>query len=562
MNVNQQMSDAEHLHTKYLNEITDTSGRITDFSIKSPEQFNFAYDCIDAIAKIEPDRRAMQWCNERGETKTLSFTDFAKSSDQAASFFKSLGIKKGDMVMLILKRHVQFWSAILGLHKIGAIAVPATSQLKALDLEYRFDVAGIKAVISTMEDGIAPEIELALESYKKLEHKIAVNGKRSGWIDYDQGLLDAPAFQITDEEKPKLNDTMLIYFTSGTTGLAKMVAHDFTYPLAHIVTAKYWQKVDPNGLHLTVSETGWAKAMWGKIYGQWLMGAGIYVYDFDRFDPVNMLERISTDQVTTFCAPPTIYRFLIHEDLSNYDLTNLQHCTVAGEALNPEVFNRWKDATGLEIREGFGQTETTCTITTYYWMEAKSGKMGKPNPIYNVVLINDEGEEAEVGEVGEICLRTVGDFDDVNNVGMFRGYYGDPELTKSFWHDGLYHTHDLAVMDEDGYVSYVGRTDDMIKSSGYKISPFEVENVLMAHPAVMECAVTGEEDPIRGQVIKATIVLAKGYTASLDLADELKHFVKQTTAPYKYPRIIEFQHVLPKTISGKIRRKVLRGEAD
>ncbi len=552
-----------NLNENYLSEMRDEDGVIVDFKIKVPERFNFAYDCIDEIAKAEPKRRAMHWCNDKGDQKTFSFEDLSRAGDRAASYFQSLGIKKGDMVMLILKRHYQFWFAILGLHKIGAVVVPGTSQLKAFDLEYRFRKAGIKAVVSTMEDGIAAEIEIAARAYGELEHKIAVHGKRDGWQDFDAGLENAAPFVKPSEDLlPRINDCMLVYFTSGTTGLAKMVAHDFSYPLAHIVTAKYWHKVDPEGLHLTVSETGWAKAMWGKIYGQWLMGAGIYVYDFDRFDPARMLERISEDQVTTFCAPPTIYRFLIHEDLDQYDLSRLQHCTVAGEALNPEVFDRWKEATGLEIREGFGQTETTCTITTYYWMEAKSGKMGRPNPIYNVVLINDEGEECRPGEVGEICLRTVGDYRDVRNIGMFRGYYCDDELTEHFWHDNLYHTHDLAVMDHDGYVSYVGRTDDMIKSSGYKISPFEVENVLMAHPAVMECAVTGEADEIRGQVIKATIVLAKGYLPSAELSDELKQFVKNKTAPYKYPRIIEFQHTLPKTISGKIRRKVLRGEKD
>lgn len=551
------------INEKYLIEERNQENEIVDFKINIPESFNFAYDCIDTVAQAEPDRRAMHWCNADGDQRSFSFSDFSRASDQAASYFRSLGIGKGDMVMLILKRHYQFWFAILGLHKIGAIAVPGTSQLKALDLEYRFEKAGIKAIVSTMEDGVAAEIEAAAKAYGKIDHMIAVHGSRQGWLDFDRGLEEAPVFiKPSADELPLINDSMLVYFTSGTTGLAKMVAHDFSYPLAHIVTAKYWQKVDPDGLHLTVSETGWAKAMWGKIYGQWLMEAGIYVYDFDRFDPAKMLERISEDQVTTFCAPPTIYRFLIHEDLDQYDLSNLQHCTVAGEALNPEVFDRWKDATGLEIREGFGQTETTCTITTYYWMEAKSGKMGRPNPIYNVVLLNDRGEVCKPGEVGEICLRTIGDFRDVRNIGMFRGYYGDDELTESFWHDNVYHTHDLAVMDVDGYVSYIGRTDDMIKSSGYKISPFEVENVLMAHPAVMECAVTGEADEIRGQLIKATIVLAKGYHASAELSEELKQFVKSKTAPYKYPRIVEFQHTLPKTISGKIRRKVLRGEQD
>lgn len=551
-----------NLHQNYLIETIGENAYPESFSLNIPESFNFAYDCVDAIAEHEPGRRAMLWCNERGEQRNFSFSDFKDASDRAASCFRELGIQKGDGVMLILKRHYQFWFALLGLHKIGAVAVPGTSQLKALDLAYRFKLAGIKAVISTMEDGIAEEIEEACQSYTGMDHLIAVHGERSGWQDFDSGLADAAPFYKSQNQLPHINDIMLAYFTSGTTGLAKLVQHDYSYPLAHIITAKYWQRVDPDGLHLTVSESGWAKAMWGKIYGQWLMEAGIYVYDFDRFNPEQLLERLAKDQITTFCAPPTIYRFMIHEDLESFDLTKLQHCTVAGEALNPEVFDRWQSATGLEIREGFGQTETTATIATYYWMEAKSGKMGRPNPIYDVVLIGDDNRPCKAGEIGEICLRTVGDFRDVRNIGMFRGYYEDKELTEYFWHDNLYHTHDLAVMDEDGYVSYVGRSDDMIKSSGYKISPFEVENVLMNHPAVLECAVTGEADEIRGQVIKATVVLAKGYEASPELAAELKNFVKATTAPYKYPRIIEFRHHLPKTISGKIRRKILRGERD
>lgn len=552
-----------NLYKEYLDETMDANGVPLRFKIKPVSGFNFAYDCIDRLAQAEPRRRAMYWCNPAGEQHTFSFADLSEQSDRAAAWFQSLGIKKGDRVMLILKRHYQFWFAILGLHKIGAIAVPATNQLKAFDIRYRFDLAGISAIIVTMEDGVGGQVDQAAAGYADLRVKIAVNGRRRGWLDFDRGLAQAglPFNRPVGSAYPCDDDTMLIYFTSGTTGLAKMVAHNFRYPLAHIVTARYWQKVNPEGLHLTVSETGWAKSMWGKLYGQWLMEAGIYVYDFDRFDPADLLQHMAAARITTFCAPPTIYRFLIHEQPESYDLSSLEHCTVAGEALHPEVFSQWKQATGLDMKEGFGQTETTLTIATFWWMDSRPGAMGQPSPLYKVRLLDPDGQPVKTGEAGEICLLAPENGGPEERVGMFKGYYNDPQLTAEFWHDGIYHTHDLARQDEAGYVWYIGRTDDMIKSSGYKISPFEVESILMEHDAVLECAVTGAPDPIRGQVIKASIVLARGFTASDELARDIKTFVKQTTAPYKYPREIEFVEELPKTISGKVRRNVIRGEA-
>ena len=544
-----------HLYQRFLDETVDANGVVTDYQLKVPGPFNFAYDVVDAIAAAEPGRRAMHWCNEAGESRTFTFADLKEQSDRTAAFFQSLGLKKGDPVMLILKRHYEFWFAILALHKIGAVAIPATNQLQVKDLTYRYQAADIKAVICTGEGEIAAHVDEAASQTGQELVRVMVHGSRDGWLSFQNGLDQSQPFvRPTGDEAPGNKDRMLLYFTSGTTGMPKMVTHDFTYPIGHIPTARYWHRVDPDGLHLTVADTGWAKSAWGKIYGQWLMEAGVYVYDYDRFVPQALLARLQDDRVTTFCAPPTLYRFLIKEDLAQYDLSHLQHCTIAGEALNPEVYEQFLKATGLELKEGYGQTEMTLAVVTNYWMKTKPGSMGKPSPVYNIVLLDDEGREVAPGQSGEICIRIEPD----TLPGMFRGYYRDPDLTARVWHDGVYHTGDLAWQDEEGYLWFVGRADDIIKSSGYRIGPFEVESVLMEHPAVLECAITGVPDPDRGQVVKATVVLARGYAASEALKIELQNYVKTHTAPYKYPRILEYVTELPKTISGKIRRVEIR----
>ncbi|MCK9253131.1 MAG: AMP-binding protein [Clostridiales bacterium] len=544
-----------NLYRNYVRETVDSAGNITDYDLIVPDTFNFAYDVVDAIAKAEPGRRAMHWCNEAGEHRTLTFSDFKRESDRCASFLQSAGIRKGDRVLLILKRHVQFWYAILALHKIGAVAIPATNQLLVKDLVYRIQAAEISAAICTPDGQIAACLEDAEATSGRALTKIIVRQSRPGWLEFEEGLAKAPPFCRPEKAlAPSNSDMMLLYFTSGTTGMPKMVTHDFTYPIGHLPTARYWHRVDPEGLHLTVSETGWAKSVWGKLYGQWIMEAGIYVYDYDRFDPLALLERLQDDQVTTFCAPPTIYRFLIKQDLKRFDLSRLQHCTIAGEALNPEVYERFLEATGLELKEGYGQTEMTLAVVTNYWMKTKPGSMGKPSPMYPIRLLDDQDKPVAPGQSGEICVLT----GERKIPGMFCGYHKDPELTRSVWKDGIYRTGDLAWQDEDGYLWFVGRSDDIIKSSGYRIGPFEVESVLMEHPAVMECAITGEPDPVRGQLVKATVVLAAGYEASDELRQELQQYVKTHTAPYKYPRVLDFVSELPKTISGKIRRVAIR----
>jgi len=544
-----------NLYKKYVEEKIDKDGSIESFKLKTPENFNFAFDIIDEIALKEPGRRAMTWCNDHGEEREFTFGEMKEQSDRAASFFKSQGIKKGDRVMLILIRHYQFWFAILGLHKIGAVAIPGTNQLQVKDLVYRFESAKVKAVVCTALGDISDHIDESCKQYGGLESKIIAKGEKEGWLSFEKGLLESGQFvKPAGDEKTSINDILLIYFTSGTTGMPKMVAHDHSYPIAHLVTAKYWHKVDPEGLHLTVSETGWAKSVWGKLYGQWIMEAGIFVYDMDKFVPDLLLKKLERHKVTTFCAPPTIYRFLIKEDLTKYDLSSLQHCTIAGEALNPEVYEQFLKTTGLELKEGFGQTETTLSAATFYWMKTKPGSMGPSSPAYDVVLMDDDNTLTKPGEVGEIVIRTGTE----KILGMFLGYLENDELTKTVWNNGVYHTGDTAWQDEDGYLWYVGRKDDIIKSSGYRIGPFEVESVLMEHPGVLECAIIGVPDPVRGQIIKATVVLAKGYEASEQLKKELQDYVKTHTAPYKYPRILEFAESLPKTISGKIKRTDIR----
>lgn len=547
------------LHKQYINEIRDAGGKLVEITYNVPERFNFAYDVVDVIAEKSPDKLAMLWVDADGSDRSVSFGELKRESDKVASMLRERGFRRGDKCMLILKRRFEFWYAVIALHKLGVVGVPATNQLAEKDILYRFEAAGIKGVIALHDDHLNEEVEKAAAKYPGLAAKILVNGRREGWESFDEASAAAPPFvKPAPADLPRNDDMMLLYFTSGTTGMPKMVTHDFLYPLAHIVTAKYWHKVDPEGMHLTISETGWMKSVWGKLYGQWLMEGAIFVYDMDRFVPHDMLEKMEKYNITTFCAPPTMFRFFIKEDLTKYDLSSLQHVTIAGEALNPEVFEQFKKATGLKLMEGFGQTETTLTVANLYWMEPRPGSMGLPSPAYHVDIVDEEGKSCPPGVVGEIVV----DVSKGKPIGMFSGYYRDEKTLQSVLHDGLYHTGDTAWKDEDGYFWYVGRTDDLIKSSGYRIGPFEVESVIMEHKAVLECAVTGVPDEVRGQVVKATVVLARGYEASEELKKEIQDYVKAHTAPYKYPRVIEFVPELPKTISGKIRRVVIRGGSD
>ncbi len=546
----------EHYYKNFCKETFDENGVLTCFEPVCPEHFNFAFDVVDEFAKNDPDRRALLWCNEQGEERVFTFADMKDYSDRAAAVFARAGIKKGDRVMLILKRHYQFWYVVTALMKLGAVVIPATNLLTKKDLVYRFDAAGVSAVVCTHDGDVSDHVLEACKECPEVKTLYMVRGNKAGFIDLDEAVASSDGVY----EKPPtfVTDPMLLYFTSGTTGYPKMVIHDNSYAIGHIITAKHWQNIPYGGLHLTVSETGWGKAAWGKLYGQWFLGATVFVYDFDRFVAANLLDKLEKYRVTSFCAPPTIYRFFIKEGMEGYDLSALKYATVAGEALNPEVYNRFKDYTGLKLMEGFGQTETTLLVANLFGTEPKPGSMGKPSPLYTVDLVDDEGNPVSTGEVGEIVVRTT----DAKQVGLFMGYYRNEALTNDAWHDGLYHTGDTAWRDEDGYLWYVGRTDDLIKSSGYRIGPFEIESVLMEHPAVLECAVTGAPDPVRGQVVRATVVLTKNYTPSDALAKELQEHVKNQTAPYKYPRILEFVPELPKTISGKIRRVQIRQESD
>jgi acetyl-CoA synthetase len=531
---------------------------IEGFRINVPERFNFAYDVMDVLAKETPDARALVWCDEKGAEATFTYAQLKLMSDKTANFFAAAGIGKGDPVMLILKRRYEFWFAILALHKLGAIAIPATHLLTTKDIVYRDKAADIKMVVSVGDPVVQAHVEEAQAQSPTLVVKATLGGARAGWLDFTAGVEKASsAFaRPAGDADAKNSDIMLLYFTSGTTGMPKMVMHDFTYPLGHILTAKYWQDVRKGGLHLTVADTGWAKAVWGKIYGQWLSECAVFVYDYDRFVPGNMLSVIARHRVTSFCAPPTIYRFIIKEDLRGYDLSALERCAVAGEPLNPEVYSRFKEMTGISLREGYGQTELIVVVATFPWMEPKPGSMGKPSPLYAMDIVDDDGRSCDVGEEGQIVVRTGGE----RPVGMFGCYFRDQALTDSVWHDGVYYTGDMAWRDEDGYYWFIGRADDVIKSSGYRIGPFEVESALLEHPAVLECAITAVPDPDRGQIVKATVVLAKGWTAGDSLMAELQEHVKKVTAPYKYPRVIDFVAELPKTISGKIRRVEIRGE--
>jgi acetyl-CoA synthetase len=529
---------------------------IENFRIIVPRNFNFGYDVVDEAAAANPDKIALVWCDDKGGNKVFTFGQLKHFSDKTANFFLSLGIRRGDPVMLVLKRRFEFWFCILALHKIGAIAIPATHLLTPKDIVYRNNAADIKMIVSVSDEIVIRHIEESEAQSPSLSLKILVGGSRDGWLDFNAEIERAPEFfpRPSGDSATSNSDIMLLYFTSGTTGMPKMVQHDFTYPLGHILTAKYWQNVQEDGLHLTVADTGWAKAVWGKIYGQWIAGCAVFVYDYERFEPRKLLDVLVKYGITSFCAPPTIYRFLIKEDLSKYRFNKLTYCAIAGEPLNPEVYAQFLKATGIRLMEGYGQTESTVAIGTFPWLEPKPGSMGKPSPRYDIDLLNDDGKACDVGEEGQIVVRTGKGMP----VGMFGGYYRDAELTTAVWHDDIYYTGDMAWRDEDGYYWFVGRADDLIKSSGYRIGPFEVESALIEHPAVIECAITPVPDPLRGQVVKASIVLAKGYIAGEELAHELQAHVKKVTAPYKYPRIIEFVDELPKTISGKIRRVAIR----
>jgi len=537
----------------FIETTLDENGVFNGITFKNDDKFNFAFDCVDAISDKTPNKVAMMWVANDKTDRAFTFKDMKRYSSKAANYFESLGIKKGDTVMLVLKRHYQFWFCMLALHKIGAIAIPATNQLVEHDFEYRYKAAKVKAIVCTADGEVSVEAEKAASAYPDML-KFLVGGKKDGWYDFNEDIERFSTHFDRTENSPCGDDPMLMLFTSGTTGYPRIATHSYKYALGHYPTAKFWHNVNPDGLHFTISDTGWGKALWGKLYGQWLCEAGVFTYDFDRFHPDDILPLFKKYNITTFCAPPTMYRFFIKEDLSKYDLSSIQYATTAGEALNPEVYNQFYKATGLKIMEGFGQTETTLSIANFVGTTPKIGSMGRPSPLYDVVVLDPDGKECKTGDTGEICVRTS------ENVpcGLFIGYYLDDEKTKEAWHDGYYHTGDQATMDEDGYLWYVGRIDDVIKSSGYRIGPFEIESVIMELPYVLECAITAVPDEVRGQIVKATIVLTKGTVGTDELKKEIQEYVKTHTAPYKYPRIVDFVDELPKTISGKVRRVEIR----
>ena len=532
---------------------TVTDGKLEKIAFHDEDKFNFAFDVVDALGRSKPDKLAMLYVAEDGAERRFTFQDMKKESARVANYFKSLGIKRGDRVMLVLKRHYQYWFSVLALHKLGAVAIPATNQLLEKDFTYRFQAGNVSAILCTADGIVADAVDEAAAKCPGLKHKILVNGSREGWHDFNEEYAIFSSHFARAEDAPCGNDPMLMFFTSGTSGYPKLTAHNYKYPLGHFITAKYWHRVNPDGLHLTISDTGWAKSSWGKIYGQWLCEAAIFVYDFDRFDGEKILSMFAKYNITTFCAPPTMYRMLIKQDLSKYDLSSIQHASTAGEALNPEVFRQFEISTGLKIMEGFGQSDSTLIIGNLAGYSHKFGAMGKPVPLYNVKLLDADGNEVPTGENGEICI-------DISNglpCGLAYAYEGNEQITAETWHDGFYHTGDLAWKDEDGFFWYVGRVDDVIKSSGYRIGPFEIENVIMELPYVLECGVSAAPDEVRGQVVKASIVLVKGTEGTDELRKEIQNYVKSRTAPYKYPRIVEFKDSLPKTVSGKIIRKKL-----
>jgi acetyl-CoA synthetase len=577
-----------NIHQKFVEETYNEDGTLKWLKVTAPETFNFGYDVVDDIGANDPDRCAMVWCNPEGEEHTFSFKDMMDWSNKTANFLSEQGIKKGDFVLVILRRHYQFWFVATALAKLGAVMVPATFMLKEHDLEYRIKEASIKSVICTNVGQIASVVDAVIDKCPSVESCILVNGAgggltkrdeqgefiiedgqllgaalsgeqgicaapvdRCGWVDFNTGVRAANTEFARVETK--VTDPMLMYFSSGTSGNPKMVLHDSEYAVAHLMTAKHWHNVVPDGLHFTIADTGWGKAVWGKYYGQWLMEAAVLTYDYDRFSAEELLGLVSKYQVTTMCCPPTMYRMFAQVDVDSFDLSSLQYSTTAGEALNPDLFDFWLEHTGLTIYEGFGQTETPLTIANITGSTPRSGSMGKPTPMYDTRILNAEGKECEVGQTGEICINVSS-----KAAGIMLEYYRNPEKTADAMHDGWYHTGDTAWKDEDGYFWYVGRNDDVIKSSGYRIGPFEIESVLLEHDAVLECAVTGVPDPLRGKAVKATIVLAGGFEASEELTKELQVWVKTKTAPYKYPRIIEYVAELPKTVNGKIRRAAIR----
>ena len=532
---------------------TEENGVLKKIEFKNEEKFNFAFDVVDALGRRKPEKLAMLHVSEDGTERRFTFRDMKKESARAANYFKSLGIKRGDRVMLVLKRHYQFWFAILGLHKLGAVAIPAPNQLLEKDFKYRFEAGKVKAILCTSDGEVADAVDKAAAQCPGLEYKIIVGKDREGWHNFNEEYAIFSSHYARTEDAPCGSDPMLMYFTSGTSGYPKIAAHNYKYPLGHFITAKYWHQVNPEGPHFTISDTGWAKAMWGKLYGQWLCEAANFVYDFDRFDAEKILPQFAKHKITTFCAPPTMYRMLIKQDLSRFDLSSIEHASTAGEALNPEVFRQFEKHTGLKIMEGFGQSESTLIIGNLAGGSHKIGSMGKPVPLYDVHLLNPDGEEVQRGESGEICIN-------ISNglpCGLAYAYEANEEVTHETWREGYYHTGDVAWMDEDGFLWYVGRADDVIKSSGYRIGPFEIENVIMELPYVLECGVSAAPDEIRGQVVKASIVLVSGTEGTDELKKEIQNYVKSRTAPYKYPRIVEFRESLPKTTSGKIIRKQL-----
>lgn len=528
-----------------------------NYKVNIPEDFNFGFDVVDAWAEADKNKKALVWCNDHGEEKTFTFSDISRLSNKAANYFRSLGIKKGDVVMMILRRRWEYWICATALHKVGAVLIPGSLQLTKKDIVYRGNSAEVKAIICVNDDFVINQVEASEKEIPTLENKIVVGEPRDGWRFFEDEIepFSDKFARPTGDQATNWNDIMLVYFTSGTTGMPKMVQHNFAHPLGHIVTAKYWQMVQENKLHMSVSDSGWAKFGWGKIYGQWICGAIIFAYDMDKFIPAKLLEVISKYKITTFCAPPTMYRFMLQEDLKKYDLSSIQRCCTAGEPLNPEVIKKWQEYTGHFIYEGFGQSEGSVLLANFQWFEPRLGSTGKPSPIYDIHLVDKDGNDVKTGEEGSIVVM------DVKNhppVGLFTGYYKNPEMTEEKLLGKFYNTDDMASCDEDGYYCFIGRDDDVIKCSGYRIGPFEVESALLEHPSVVECAITGAPDPIRGQVVKATVVLAAGYTPSEELKKELQNHVKRVTAPYKYPRVIEFVDELPKTLGGKIKRGQIR----